>query len=83
MSKTKLKIPPPPRKLPVGTLVFIPQYNARETVGIVVKEPTSHFKPSSLETYYIYDVFVTSERLPEHAQIMIVAEGAIGESYEV
>lgn len=51
-------------------------------MGIVVKEPTNHFKPSSMETYYIYDVFVTSERLPEHAQIMIVAEGAIGESFE-
>jgi len=73
----------PTKKLPVGTLVFIPRPGAGETVGIVVKEPTSHFKPRSLETYYIYDVFVTSERLPEHAQIMIVAEGAIGESYEV
>jgi len=83
MSKTKLKMSDPTKKLPVGTLVFIPRPGAGETVGIVVKEPTSHFKPRSLETYYIYDVFVTSERLPEHAQIMIVAEGAIGESYEV
>ena len=71
-----------PKKLPEGTLVFIPRLGADKTVGIIINEPTSHFRTNSLEAFFVYDVFVASSRFPEYAQVMVVASTAIEESFE-
>ena len=56
-----------------------------QTVGIIINEPTSHFRQNSLEAFFVYDVFVAPHPFPnqdDFGQVMVVASTAIGESYE-
>ena len=74
----------PPKKLSEGTLIFFPHGIglSSQSAGIIINEPTSHFKPESLEMFYVYDVFITSRRYPHDGKVMVVASTAIDESYE-
>ena len=75
-------MPPVPRKLPKGTLVFFPKANQQQTAGIIINEPTSHFRKNSLEAFFVYDVFVASEKFDETGKVMVVASTAIEDSFE-
>ena len=70
------------RKLSEGTLIFFPKSGTDQTAGIVVSEPTSHFTRNSLETFYVYDVYVASHHSVDYGTVMAVASTAIGESFE-
>ena len=82
MSRTRETLPPVPRKLPKGTLVFFPKANQQQTAGIIINEPTSHFRKNSLEAFFVYDVFVASEKIDEIGKVMVVQSMVIEESYE-
>ena len=75
-------MPPVPRKLPKGTLVFFPKANQQQTAGIIINEPTSYFRKNSLEAFFVYDVFVASEKFDETGKVMVVASTAIEDSFE-
>ena len=82
MSRTRETLPPAPRKLPKGTLVFFPKANQQQTAGIIINEPTSHFRKNSLEAFFVYDVFVASEKFDETGKVMVVASTAFEDSFE-
>ena len=74
----------PPKKLSEGTLIFFPHGTglSLQSAGIIINEPTSHFRTESLEMFYVYDVFVTSNRYPHGGAVMVVASTAIDDAYE-
>ena len=82
MSRTRETLSPVPRKLPKGTLVFFPKANQQQTAGIIINEPTSYFRKNSLEAFFVYDVFVASEKFDETGKVMVVASTAIEDSFE-